>query len=83
MSEERNLALETEIGKEIRNLRNLKDWQQGDLAAQTGLSQGTISGLENGAAMNMKNLKLVAKALSTTVTEIVAAAEQRCKAGAA
>lgn len=57
-----------EIGKNIVLLRKAKDWSQEDLAWESGVSAGCLSGLENGDSnATMETLYRVAKVLEVDV----------------
>jgi len=60
------------LGRRIRRAREAKGWTQWQLADELGLSQPTISDWEAGAiAPSFDNLPKLAKALDTTVSDLV------------
>ena len=60
------------MGYKIKEKRVEKKMTQEELAAKSGVSRATISGLENGTmrATSSKTLLKLAKALDTTVDQI-------------
>lgn len=60
------------MGYKIKEKRKEKNMTQEELAAKSGVSRATISGLENGTvrATSSKTLVKLARALDTTVDQI-------------
>ena len=60
------------MGYKIKEHRKQKKMTQKELAAKSGVSRATISGLENGTlrATSSTTLLKIAKALETTVDQI-------------
>ncbi|MEN2402746.1 helix-turn-helix transcriptional regulator [Flavobacterium sp. MC2016-06] len=58
------------IGRKISRIRELKDMKQEALAQALGISQQTISTIENSETVDEEKLKEVAKALGVTVEAI-------------
>lgn len=60
------------MGYKIKEKRKEKKMTQEELAAKSGVSRATISGLENGTvrATSSKTLVKLARALDTTVDQI-------------
>lgn len=58
------------IGRKIERIRTLKGVKQETLAAQIGLSQGTLSKMEQSATIDEDKLKLIADALEVSVDAI-------------
>ena len=60
------------MGYKIKEKRKEKNMTQEELAAKSGVSRVTISGLENGTvrATSSKTLVKLARALDTTVDQI-------------
>ncbi|MGM9602528.1 MAG: helix-turn-helix transcriptional regulator [Faecousia sp.] len=60
------------MGYKIKEKRDEMKMSQEELAQKSGVSRGTISGLENGTlrATTTKTLLKLAKALGTTVDQI-------------
>lgn len=81
MSDEQN-SLEQEIGKQIKILRTIKEWTQGQLAEAAGLRQNTISLIENGRAQTVENLAAIAAAYDISLAELVGQAERRHRGAA-
>ncbi len=70
--------LEAAIGAEVRRLRKALDLTLADLAAASGLSNGMLSKIENGAlSPSLKTLAALAAALDVPVTQLFAATEER------
>jgi len=60
------------IGENIRTLRLAKGWTQEKLARQTKLTSGYLSTVELGQEnISVDNLAKIARALKTTLTELV------------
>ncbi|WP_341299736.1 helix-turn-helix transcriptional regulator [Lysinibacillus sp. FSL H8-0500] len=55
------------IGKKIQSLRNSKLWTQEQLAEMAGVSERTISRLENGEKIGKFNLQKIMDALNTSL----------------
>ena len=60
------------MGYKIKEKRKEKNMTQEELAAKSGVSRATISGLDNGTvrATSSKTLVKLARALDTTVDQI-------------
>src|SRR5713226_9986542 len=63
----------SQLGHQIRFLRNGKGWSLGDLAKESGLSKAYISDLENASAgkPNIQYIYAVAVALGVTLSELL------------
>ena len=60
------------IGENIRNLRRAKGWTQEKLARLTKLTSGYLSTVELGQEnISVDNLAKIARALKTTLAELV------------
>lgn len=60
------------VGKEIRMLRKGKDWTQGELAKQSGLSLDSISRYEKGErSPTVDQLEKIAQALGVSINDIL------------
>ena len=56
--------IEVSVGESVRILRELQELSQSQLAALTGISQATISAIENGRVnLGVERAKVLAKAL--------------------
>ena len=56
--------IEVSVGESVRILRELQELSQSQLAALTGISQATISAIENGRVnLGVGRAKMLAKAL--------------------
>ncbi len=67
--EQREKVLEVAIGREVRAFRKRKDITVADLSAQTGLSIGMLSKIENGnTSPSLTTLQSLANALSVPIT---------------
>ena len=56
--------IEVSVGESVRILRELQELSQNQLAAATGISQATISAIENGRAnLGVERAKVIARAL--------------------
>ena len=52
------------VGESVRIIRELQDLSQNELAARTGISQATISAIENGRVrLGVERAKVLARAL--------------------
>ncbi|NNK77401.1 MAG: helix-turn-helix transcriptional regulator [Litoreibacter sp.] len=79
LDKERNL--ETAIGKEVRGFRKAKRITVKELAAQTGLSIGMLSKIENGiTSPSLTTLQLLANALGIPVTALFRGFEEQREA---
>lgn len=58
------------IGRKISRIRELKDMKQEALAQALGMSQQSVSAMENSETVDEEKLKEVAKALGMTVEAI-------------
>lgn len=68
---------ELDIGSRLRGLREARGFSQRELAARAGLTNGTISLIEqNKTSPSVASLKAVLDALSTTLSEFFAGAER-------
>ena len=60
------------IGEKIRTLRRARGWTQETLARKTKMDSGYLSTLELGqVTISMDNLLKIARALKTTLSELV------------
>ena len=60
-------AKPSHIGRKISRIRELRDMKQEALAQALGMSQQTVSALENSEEIDDEKLKQIAKALGVTV----------------
>lgn len=58
------------IGRKISRIRELKDMKQEALAYAMGISQQTVSAIENSETIDEEKLEAIAKALGVTVEAI-------------
>jgi transcriptional regulator with XRE-family HTH domain len=65
--------MDRQIAARIKEAREVKGMTQEDLAAAAKLSQAAISGIESGAAKDIKisNLQRIAKALGVRVAWLI------------
>lgn len=63
-------------GKKIQRLRNSKLWTQEQLAEKSGVSERTISRLENGETISKDSLQRILHALGVTLEEILVDSEE-------
>ena len=69
LREQREKVLEVAIGREVRAFRKRKEITVADLSAQTGLSIGMLSKIENGnTSPSLTTLQSLANALSVPLT---------------
>jgi transcriptional regulator with XRE-family HTH domain len=54
----------------IQELRELRGWNQAELAVKAGVSVSSVSRVENGRKPNKGTLRLIANALGVEVSEI-------------
>lgn len=60
------------FGQKIRNERKKMGWSQVELAKRSGLSQGSISFIENSInSPSEENMRAIASALGTTVSALL------------
>ncbi|KCZ11371.1 helix-turn-helix family protein, partial [Acinetobacter baumannii 42057_3] len=60
------------VGDRIRSLRREKNWSQPVLAKQAGVTQSTISDLENNKkSTSAENMESIAEALGTTTSYLI------------
>src|SRR6185436_19599661 len=64
------LTKPSHIGRKISRIRELKDMKQEALAQALGMSQQTVSAMENSETIDEDKLKEVAKVLGMTVEAI-------------
>lgn len=57
-----------DIGKQIKFLRQKKEWSQGELAARSALTQVSISHIENGKGGTLKALEKILRALEVELS---------------
>ena len=56
--------VEVSVGESVRILRELQEFSQSQLSASTGISQATISAIENGRVnLGVERAKVLARAL--------------------
>lgn len=68
----------TEIGQRIKRIRRNRDISQFDLAEALGISDITVSRIENGStAMNILLLMKISDVLEVEVEEILASGEEQ------
>lgn len=65
-----NTPTKNHIGRKISRIRELRDMKQEALAAALGVSQQTISNIENSETVEEEKLQEIAKALGVTVESI-------------
>ena len=58
-----DLAIQTELGKRLKSYRVKYPMTQKELAEKTGVAQRTISNLENGGEITLRNLIKIMRAL--------------------
>ena len=57
-------CIEVSVGESVRILRELQEFSQSQLSALTGISQATISAIENGRVnLGVERAKVLARAL--------------------
>lgn len=79
--EGREKVLEVAVGREIRNLRHLREMTVSTLAIETGLSVGMVSKIENGnTSPSLATLQSIAHALSVPLTSFFRGYEQNREA---
>jgi len=78
---EREKVLELAIGREVRGFRRQQNMTVAELAAQTGLSIGMLSKIENGnTSPSLTTLQTLANALSVPLTSFFHRFEERREA---
>lgn len=77
LREPRDKTLEAAIGREVRSLRHRQRMTGAELAAQTGLSIGMLSKIENGViSPSLNTLTALANALKVPVVQLFQAYEE-------
>ncbi|WP_407493975.1 helix-turn-helix domain-containing protein [Pseudooceanicola sp. MF1-13] len=77
LREPRDKTLEAAIGREVRSLRHRQRMTGAELAAQTGLSVGMLSKIENGViSPSLNTLTVLANALKVPVVQLFQAYEE-------
>jgi len=77
LREPRDKTLEAAIGREVRSLRHRQRMTGAELAAQTGLSVGMLSKIENGViSPSLNTLTILANALKVPVVQLFQAYEE-------
>lgn len=75
--EQREKNLEVAIGRQVRELRKRKRLTGADLAAQTGLSVGMLSKIENGViSPSLNTISMLAHALSVPLVQLFSGYEE-------
>jgi transcriptional regulator with XRE-family HTH domain len=77
LREPREKTLEAAIGREVRSLRHRQRMTGAELSAQTGLSVGMLSKIENGViSPSLNTLTVLANALKVPVVQLFQAYEE-------
>lgn len=77
LRESREKNLEVAIGRQVRELRKRQRMTGGDLAAQTGLSVGMLSKIENGViSPSLTTLQMLAHALRVPLVQLFSGYEE-------
>lgn len=77
LRENREKNLEVAIGRQVRELRKRQRMTGGDLAAQTGLSVGMLSKIENGViSPSLTTLQMLAHALRVPLVQLFSGYEE-------
>jgi len=80
-ADDREKVLEVAVGREIRNIRHLREMTVSTLAIETGLSVGMVSKIENGnTSPSLTTLQAIAHALSVPLTSFFRGYEQNREA---
>ena len=67
----------TTFGRNVRRLREARDWTREELARQAGITGGTVRRCEAGKGPNLRSAVLLARALGVTLDEMLAGAFAR------